>query len=155
MTAQNLSRHVDLGIDFETMLEFAKERPHHFGIEVDDITDHSDLYHPSPSLSRLRDRYKPNRKATYYPIFSSCWTVLPVINLSLVSDGHDLELNLQICRRTRSINMIDTPKGPQVGERAPDFLIETADGRFLLNQLAAQHEKLILTSQDSYRYHPN
>jgi hypothetical protein len=34
-------------------------------------------------------------------------------------------------------------------------LIETADGRFSLHQLAAQHENLILTSQDSYRYHPN
>lgn len=51
--------------------------------------------------------------------------------------------------------MIDEPKEPRVGAKAPEFLIETANGRFLLNQLAARHEKLILTSQDSYRYHPN
>jgi hypothetical protein len=51
--------------------------------------------------------------------------------------------------------MIDEPKGPRVGEKAPEFLIETTDGRFPLNQLAARHENLILTSQDSYRYHPN
>jgi hypothetical protein len=51
--------------------------------------------------------------------------------------------------------MIDKPEGPRVGEKAPEFFIETADGRFSLNQLAARHEKLILTSQDSYRYHPN
>ncbi|MGN6720333.1 MAG: hypothetical protein ACTHLX_23435 [Candidatus Binatia bacterium] len=51
--------------------------------------------------------------------------------------------------------MIDELEGPHVGEKAPEFLIETPDGRFSLSQLAARHEKLILTSQDSYRYHPN
>ena len=51
--------------------------------------------------------------------------------------------------------MIDEPKGPRVGEKAPEFPIETPDGRFLLHRLAGRHEKLILTSQDSYRYHPN
>lgn len=51
--------------------------------------------------------------------------------------------------------MIDELEGPRVGEKAPEFLIETLDGRFPLSQLAARHEKLILTSQDSYRYHPN
>jgi hypothetical protein len=56
---------------------------------------------------------------------------------------------------TRSIIMIDKPEGPRVGEKAPEFLIKTPDGRFLLNQLAARHDQLILTSQDSYRYHPN
>jgi hypothetical protein len=48
--------------------------------------------------------------------------------------------------------MIDEPKksqGPRVGEKAPEFLIETPDGRSPLSQLAAHHEKLILTSQDS------
>jgi hypothetical protein len=51
--------------------------------------------------------------------------------------------------------MIDESQGPRLGEKAPEFLIETAAGRFSLHQLAARHEKLILTSQDSYRYHPN
>ena len=51
--------------------------------------------------------------------------------------------------------MIAKPKVPRVGATAPDFLIETSDGRFPLHQLAAQHEKLILTTQDSYRYHLN
>ena len=51
--------------------------------------------------------------------------------------------------------MTDEQEGPRVGTKAPEFLIETADGGLALSQLAAQHEKLILTSQDSYRYHPN
>jgi hypothetical protein len=44
---------------------------------------------------------------------------------------------------------------PEVGLKAPEFFIETADGRFSLHQLAARHKSLILTTQDSYRYHPN
>ena len=51
--------------------------------------------------------------------------------------------------------MIAKPKAPQVGVKAPKFLVETSHGRFPLHQLAAQHEILILTTQDSYRYHPN
>ena len=51
--------------------------------------------------------------------------------------------------------MIAKLKGPQVGVKAPEFLIETPDGRIPLHQLAARHEKLILTTQDRYRYHPN
>ena len=51
--------------------------------------------------------------------------------------------------------MIDESKGPRVGEKAPELLIETPDGGFSLHQLAARHEKLILTTQDSYRYHLN
>lgn len=51
--------------------------------------------------------------------------------------------------------MIEEPNEPRVGEKAPEFLIETPDGRFPLHELAARHEKLILTTQDSYRYHPN
>ncbi len=47
------------------------------------------------------------------------------------------------------------PKGSQVGEKAPEFSIETPAGRLSLRQLAARHENLILTTQDSYRYHPN
>ena len=44
---------------------------------------------------------------------------------------------------------------PGVGEKAPDFLVATSAGEISLHRLAAQHEKLILTTQDSYRYHPN
>jgi hypothetical protein len=51
--------------------------------------------------------------------------------------------------------MIAKPKAPRVGVKAPEFLIETPDGKFPLHQLAARQEKLILTTQDSYRYHPN
>jgi len=43
----------------------------------------------------------------------------------------------------------------RVGVKAPEFLIETADGRFSLYELAAKCQKLILTTQDSYRFHPN
>ncbi len=46
-------------------------------------------------------------------------------------------------------------KHPEVGVKAPEFFIETADGRLSLHQLAARHRNLILTTQDSYRYHPN
>jgi hypothetical protein len=51
--------------------------------------------------------------------------------------------------------MIAEPKDPRVGNQAPEFFIETTDGRVSLHELAAQHKNLILTSQDSYRYHPN
>jgi len=51
--------------------------------------------------------------------------------------------------------MIAKPQMPRVGGTAPEFLIETSDGRLPLCQLAARYEKFILTSQDSYRYHPN
>jgi hypothetical protein len=51
--------------------------------------------------------------------------------------------------------MNDRPKGPGLGAKAPEFLIETPDGTVPLHELAARHEKLVLTSQDSYRYHPN
>jgi hypothetical protein len=51
--------------------------------------------------------------------------------------------------------MIAKAKAPRVGVKAPEFVIDTPDGRFSLHRLAAQHEKLILTTQDSYRYHPN
>jgi len=44
---------------------------------------------------------------------------------------------------------------PQVGLKAPEFFIDTADGRSSLHQLAARYNNLVLTSQDSYRYHPN
>lgn len=44
---------------------------------------------------------------------------------------------------------------PEVGKKAPDFFIETRDGRLSLRQLAARHKNLVLTTQDSYRYHSN
>jgi hypothetical protein len=48
-----------------------------------------------------------------------------------------------------------TVEGAQFGQKAPEFFIETPDGKFSLHQLAARHKRLILTTQDSYRYHPN
>jgi hypothetical protein len=52
-------------------------------------------------------------------------------------------------------NMTTAIEHPEVGMKAPEFFIETADGRVSLHQLSARHKNLILTTQDSYRYHPN
>jgi hypothetical protein len=46
-------------------------------------------------------------------------------------------------------------KGLEVGIKAPSFLIETPDGKLPLHQLATRCESLVLTTQDSYLYHPN
>ncbi len=51
--------------------------------------------------------------------------------------------------------MNEKTNGPDVGVKAPEFFIGTPDGRFSLHQLAAKHVNVVLTSQDSYRYHPN
>jgi len=51
--------------------------------------------------------------------------------------------------------MIAEIQSPRTGDKAPEFFIATADGNTSLYQLAARHAKLVLTSQDSYRYHPN
>ena len=51
--------------------------------------------------------------------------------------------------------MIAKENTPEVGTKAPEFLVDTPDGRLPLHQLAAQHQNLVLTTQDSYRYHPN
>lgn len=51
--------------------------------------------------------------------------------------------------------MLENKAGLEAGDKAPDFLITTADGEVPLHRLAAGCEKLVLTSQDSYRYHPN
>jgi hypothetical protein len=62
-----------------------------------------------------------------------------------------------VSRRNEPIDLVMATelKVPQVGLKAPEFFIDTTDGRFSLHQLAARHRNLILTSQDSYRYHPN
>ena len=44
---------------------------------------------------------------------------------------------------------------PEVGLKAPEFFIDAPEGRLSLHQLAARHRHLIVTTQDSYRYHPN
>jgi hypothetical protein len=44
--------------------------------------------------------------------------------------------------------------GPQVGQRAPEFSIDTASGRLTVEELAARSSALALVSIDSYRYHP-
>ena len=51
--------------------------------------------------------------------------------------------------------MNDKLEGARVGAKAPGFLAETPDGPVALDRLAARHKRLVLTSQDSYRYHPN
>lgn len=45
-------------------------------------------------------------------------------------------------------------EGPEVGERAPEFFIDTPSGRCTVGQLAAQVGALVLVTIDSYRYHP-
>jgi len=51
--------------------------------------------------------------------------------------------------------MGEEQRGPEVGDRAPEFFVKVGSDRLALSQLAARHDKLVLTSQDSYRYHPN
>ena len=48
----------------------------------------------------------------------------------------------------------ESADGPQVGERAPDFVVETPSGRLLISELAAEAGKVVLISQDSYQFHP-
>ncbi len=51
--------------------------------------------------------------------------------------------------------MSGEPREPEVGEIAPEFSVETRHGKLFLSELAARFRKLVLTSQDSYRYHQN
>ena len=46
-------------------------------------------------------------------------------------------------------------RGPGVGDLAPQFFVAVGGTRLALNHLAASRDKLVLMSQDSYRYHPN
>ena len=48
----------------------------------------------------------------------------------------------------------ESADGPQVGERAPDFVVETSSGRLLISELAGHAGKVVLISQDSYQFHP-
>jgi hypothetical protein len=50
--------------------------------------------------------------------------------------------------------MNDKLEAARMGAKTPDFLVQTA-GKLSLHQLAARYERLVLTTQDSYRYHPN
>jgi hypothetical protein len=43
--------------------------------------------------------------------------------------------------------------GPQVGDSAPEFLIERPSGQISLSVLAAEAGIVVLVSQDSYRFH--
>lgn len=54
----------------------------------------------------------------------------------------------------RSGGVVDTRKGPKVGDRAPELVVETPAGRASIFNLAARHGMLVLVSVDSYRYHP-
>lgn len=55
---------------------------------------------------------------------------------------------------TTTPTTMDEGAAPQVGERAPEFFVETPTGRISIGQLAAQVGTLVLVSLDSYRYHP-
>jgi hypothetical protein len=65
----------------------------------------------------------------------------------------EIELKIGVSAQLRNMNT--TMEHPEVGVKATEFFIETADGGVSLHQLAARHKNLILTTQDSYRYHPN
>ena len=57
--------------------------------------------------------------------------------------------------RSDSVSAFVGARGaPQVGDKAPDFFVETPDGRLLLSQLAARRGRVILISRDSYQFHP-
>lgn len=43
---------------------------------------------------------------------------------------------------------------PNVGERAPEFLIETPGERLTVAELAARAGTMVLVSLDSYQFHP-
>ncbi len=47
------------------------------------------------------------------------------------------------------------PEGPQAGDPAPDFALETPIGQLTLRELAARVGQVILVSYDSYEFHPN
>ena len=51
--------------------------------------------------------------------------------------------------------MSGEPEGPEVGGPAPEFFVDTRDGKLRLSGLAARRKKIVLTTQDSYRYHSN
>ncbi len=46
-------------------------------------------------------------------------------------------------------------EGPQAGDPAPDFSVETPFGRLTLGALAARVGQVVLVSYDSYEFHPN
>ena len=51
--------------------------------------------------------------------------------------------------------MLDTDlPGPKVGEKAPEFFIQTPDGRLTVSELASRAGKVVLISRDSYQFHP-
>jgi hypothetical protein len=74
--------------------------------------------------------------------------------LALLGRGEAIFICSKQARRGATI-MKGEGKSPQIGAIAPEFLIATPDGSLPLHQLAARYQKLVLTTQDSYRYHPN
>jgi len=49
---------------------------------------------------------------------------------------------------------VESADGPQMGETAPDFFIQAANGTLRMSELAAETGKVVLISQDSYQFHP-
>jgi len=52
-------------------------------------------------------------------------------------------------------NVRNEQREPEVGDLAPEFTVEVGHDRLAMSNIAARCKKLILLSQDSYRYHPN
>ncbi|MBM2810059.1 MAG: bacterioferritin comigratory protein [Chloroflexi bacterium] len=46
------------------------------------------------------------------------------------------------------------PRPPEVGEQAPDFVVETQSGPRSVRELAAEIGLIAVASMDSYRFHP-
>ena len=53
------------------------------------------------------------------------------------------------------MNGRDNVESPAVGEKAPNFAIQLPAGKATAHELAARHKRLVITTQDSYRYHRN
>jgi hypothetical protein len=64
-------------------------------------------------------------------------------------------MQLQKDQRKIGDNMGNEQRGPGVGDLAPEFFVQVGGSKLSLSQLAARRDKLVLLSQDSYRYHPN
>ena len=77
-----------------------------------------------------------------------------MIKASTVHKTHWAREQQSIDRKPRTMEN-RSEKDPGVGARAPQFILETSHGTLRLDQLAARHKNVILTTQDSYRYHPN
>jgi len=70
------------------------------------------------------------------------------------SSGRSVPLPVDVDDQTAG-EAPDLERAPKVGDRAPDFLIYAPLGDQLLrlHELASRAGRVVLVSQDSYRYH--